>query len=198
MKRGTTLFTSSLIYIAGLVLFTGCGNMGASPRVPKKTVSRYASHEAGDNWEDDGSSSLGGTEYDCPSSPNVEVDYNPYYDGSGRYKLCVHESSRYKVKIQESRYIDEQVCAFPIEYLAVPGNDDIPVGDMKFSFKIDQSGGPMFKCVNTSDGAALLDFNLTNYNGMIVVKLTDKNQMRSCLQYGSVDCPSFVAHGKFR
>ncbi|MBC7690507.1 MAG: hypothetical protein H7222_01950 [Methylotenera sp.] len=177
IKRMTAL--TALGFIA--ILSTGCGNIGAS--------TRNSANAYGVNLEQaelsGGTSEVG--DYSCPAAANVKPDYDWKFDGTGSFTVCPGKTSTYKIWIEGIISGTEKVCVFPIQF----------VDATRFVWKLNAVGKPMFNCdVTPSWSGTEVNFDLTQYNAVMIVPSADQAKMSSCL-INHTNCPVY-AQGRFR
>ncbi len=126
-------------------------------------------------------------DFTCSTDPNVMPPDDQVKDGTQRYFACPHSTSFTKILVRGYSSTDRYVCAFPVQYL----------DEESFVYKLDQFGAPLYTCYDAwANNSVEVNFNFTNYNGVLMVDKTLRSQMSSCLVSGQ-NCPMH-AIGRFR
>lgn len=161
----------------------GCGVNGGSRSRYSVDPSTIAGNSRYSSTGTSSGATSGDSEFSCPSGYNVMPSYDRYVNGTMKFQVCRHTSDASKIKITGSSYGDSKICVFPLEY--VDENHVYPKPDLS-------TGGLVNKCVSATSTYrsyspyydfqdVMTSFPATNFNAVIIVLESNKNQLMSCL-----------------
>ena len=187
-RRRKSIHRSAIALALGLCLapiLGGCAaNFGGAKKgdyAPKASVPNYLASTL----------VASGTDFQCASAPNVTRYYDPYSDGTGKYKVCVSKTDERILKISGRSHSPTGVVCL------------IPSSDANYSSYFglrDAQNRIIHQCVTVSADGATVDFSQAvgsrKMNFLHAVEVEDLNDMLAHL--GSFDvmgCPAARSYG---
>lgn len=165
------------------MLLSACANGGSDYRregLMERNGKNFPATNSGAGSEDD---------YACPSTSNIEPDYDRWLDGSMTFTACKHLDSAFKILIHGKTRASDTICVYPAQY----------IDQRNVYLKPDLSGtGPLHQCMQISAAGVFVDFDRVNYNAVFIVEKSDESQMTNCLAGGNYALCPIYSFGRFR
>jgi hypothetical protein len=183
-----------LLCVTSLSL-SACGNIFADRNIVAKQLSQVS----GGGVQPTGNGA-NGTVYDggfnC-SYTNTIFPNQTNYTGGGEYRVCTDPTSIQRIRLHGITFFENTVCVYPTQY--IDGQGVFLKKDPRSEDEL-----PYYDCQNiTGAGGNVFAFNVTAFNGLIVVEQSMNESYLNCLTSGDASaCDPYVlkhvSSGRFR